>query len=323
MLRSTDRGLYCEAGGFYVDPWETVELAVVTHAHWDHARPGCEAYLTAEPGEALLRERLGPEVRIQSVPYGHRFRQGAVEVSLHPAGHILGSAQVRLESRGEVWVVSGDYKRQPDPTCAPFEPLRCHTFVTEATFGLPVFRWPPQEQVFGEIHHWWRDNQQSGRSSILFVYSLGKAQRVLAGLDPAAGPLVLHESVARYLPAYEADGLRLLPSGQTVPGPTLALAPPSAAGSAWLRGFGEASTGFVSGWMQIRGKRRRRSVDRGFVLSDHADWPALLATIRETGAENVAVTNGYAAALARWLAAQGRKAWVLETRRPADSDPEA
>ena len=162
LLRVTDRGLYCEAGDFFVDPWAAVDRAVVTHAHGDHVAWGCRAYLTAEPGVPVLRQRLDPAARIRGTAYGAAVDIGGVRVSLHPAGHILGSAQVRIEHAGEVWVVSGDYKTEPDPTCTAWEPVRCHTFVTECTFGLPVYRWPATASVFDEIHGWWRANQAAG-----------------------------------------------------------------------------------------------------------------------------------------------------------------
>jgi putative mRNA 3-end processing factor len=300
VIQATEQGLYCRAGDFYIDPSEPVERAVVTHAHSDHARPGCEVYLAAEAGLRVLRERLGEDARIQGIPYGEVIRMGAVEVSLHPAGHILGSAQVRVSHRGEVWVISGDYKREQDVTCQAFEPLRCHVFVTEATYALPIYRWPPQEEVFGEIHAWWRRNQEAGRTSILFAYALGKAQRVLARLDPEVGPIAVHEAVRRYLGAYEAAGVKFPPLSERSRGRGIVIAPP------WAKGeVGAGSKAMVSGWMQVRGMRRRESVDRGFVLSDHADWEALAATVRETGAEKILVLHGYAAALARWLREQG------------------
>ena len=195
LLKVTARGLYCAAGDFYVDPCMAVDFAVTTHAHSDHARPGSRHYLTAAEGEGVLRERLGPRARIESVPYGQRTVRNGVTISLHPAGHILGSAQVRVEYRGEVWVVSGDYKTEADPTCADFEPVRCHTFITESTFGLPIYRWRPQAEIFDGINAWWRANQLAGRTSVVFAYSLGKAQRVLAGVDPATGPIFVHGAV--------------------------------------------------------------------------------------------------------------------------------
>jgi putative mRNA 3-end processing factor len=313
LLRTTDHGLYCEAGGFHVDPWLPVDRAVITHAHGDHARWGSRSYLAARPGERVLRTRLGPDAHITTVEYGETVDMNGVRVSLHPAGHILGSAQVRVEHRGEVWVASGDYKTESDPTCTPFEAVRCHTFVTESTFGLPIFRWTPQALAFRDIRAWWRANREAGRASIIFAYALGKAQRVLAGLlDADEGPIFTHGAVERLNEDYRGTGVALprtthaasQPRGYDWAG-ALIVAPPSAGGSPWLRRFGAASTAFASGWMRIRGTRRRRSVDRGFVLSDHVDWPALLGAIAATGAEHVLVTHGYREPLARWLNEHG------------------
>lgn len=329
LLQLTDHGLYCPEGDFYIDPWQGVERAVITHAHADHARPGSRHYLTARPGEQVLRLRLGPEPAVQAVEYGEPVTLNGVRVSLHPAGHILGSAQVRVEARGEVWVVSGDYKVEPDPTCAPFEPVRCHTYVTESTFGLPIYRWPAQAEVFAEVHAWWRANREAGRPSLLFAYALGKAQRLLAGLDPSAGPVYTHGAVEKLNDAYRAAGVSLPPTqhvGSARGGDwatALVVAPPSAQGTPWTRRFGAASTGFVSGWMHIRGARRRRAVDRGFVLSDHADWPGLLGAVRATGAERVWVTHGYTAVLARWLREQGLDAHTVQTRFEGERDDAA
>jgi putative mRNA 3-end processing factor len=321
LIETTPAGLYCEAGGFYIDPWEPVELAVITHAHSGRARPGSGAYLTSEPGAGLLRERLGAGAVIETAPYGRIVHHNGVAISLHPAGHIPGSAQVRVARRGEVWVASGDYKRETDGVSEPFEPVRCHTFLTEATYALPIYRWRPQEEIFAEIHAWWRANQASGRTSVLFGCPLGKAQRLMAGLDPGIGPILVHGAAARFLPAYEALGIRLPRAEQAgesnarlTRGRAIVIAPPAAQASPWLRKFGPVSTGFASGQMQIRGARRRRNVDRGFVLSDHADWTALLETIRATGAATVAATHGYARALARWLQENGWNARVLPAR---------
>jgi putative mRNA 3-end processing factor len=295
LLRTTDHGLYCETGGFHVDPWLPVDRALITHAHGDHARWGSRSYLTARAGERVLRTRLGPDAQITTVEYGDPVDLNGVRVSFHPAGHILGSAQIRVEYRGEIWVASGDYKTEPDPTCTSFEPVRCHTFVTESTFGLPIYRWTPQADVFGDIRAWWRSNRDAGRASIIFVYALGKAQRVLAGLlDAADGPIYTHGAVERLNQDYRAEGIALPPTSSATSqsrghdwSGALIVAPPSAGGSPWVRRFGAASTAFASGWMRIRGTRRRRSVDRGFVLSDHVDWPALLATVSATGAQRV------------------------------------
>jgi putative mRNA 3-end processing factor len=316
MVTLTDRGLYCAAGGFYIDPWDAVDRAVITHAHADHLAPGSRVCVTARSGTPLLRARLGDDVAIEPVDYGETVLRDGVRVSLHPAGHILGSAQVRIERGGEVWVVSGDYKIEPDATCAPYEPLRCHTFVTECTFGLPVFRWRPQAEVFAEINAWWRANREAGRASVLFAYPLGKAQRLLAGVDTAIGPIYAHGSVERYTALYRHAGVPLpatLPLTGSAPG-ALIVAPPSARTTPWLRKLGPASTAMASGWMRIRGTRRRLSLDRGFVLSDHADWPGLMAAIEASGAGHVWATHGYRNAVARWLQEKGVDAHAVEAR---------
>jgi putative mRNA 3-end processing factor len=322
MFELSNRGLYCPAGDFYIDPWEPVDRALITHAHGDHARWGSRAYLAASDGERVLRTRLGAGAQIDTLDYGQPTTINGVRVSFHPAGHILGSAQIRAEHRGEVWVVSGDYKTDPDPTCAPFELVRCNTFVTESTFGLPIYRWGPQADVFAQIRDWWRANAAIGRASILYAYALGKSQRVLAGLiDAGIGPIYTHGAVERLVRAYRESGVAM-PATQhatSIPkshsfGDALIVAPPSASNSSWLKRFGEFSDSFVSGWMHVRGMRRRRSIDRGFALSDHVDWPSLIATIQTTGAERVWVTHGYREPVVRWLVERGVDAQVVASR---------
>jgi putative mRNA 3-end processing factor len=326
LLELTDRGLYCPAGDFYVDPWQPVDRAVITHAHADHARPGSRHYLAAQPSARVLRTRLGAGATLETLAYGEPLRHNGVQVSLHPAGHILGSAQVRLEHEGQVWVVTGDYKLEPDPTCAPFEPVRCHTFVTESTFGLPIYRWQPQAEVFDEINAWWRANQEAGKASLLFGYALGKAQRLLAGVDPSVGPIFTHGAVERLTRDYRDTGVPL-PATTYVGDASgvdwsraLIVAPPSAHNTPWVRRFGPVSTALASGWMRIRGTRRRRAVDRGFILSDHADWPGLLAAVWDAGAEQVFVTHGYSPVLVRWLREHGLRAHVLQTQFEGERD---
>jgi putative mRNA 3-end processing factor len=321
LLQSSPDGLYCPPGDFFIDPWNPTPRAVITHSHSDHARPGSGTYLTAAAGERLLRWRLGSEAAIETVRYGETRSINGVTLSLHPAGHVLGSAQVRVEYQGEVWVVSGDYKLAPDPTCAAFEPLRCHTFITESTFGLPIYRWPPQTVVFDEINQWWRRNQETGKASVVFAYALGKAQRLLAGVDCEVGPIFAHGAVRNLNRSYRESGVSLPEVGSPDDTPkgydwsrALILAPPWAHGSPWIRRFGAVSPAFASGWMRIRGTRRRKSIDRGFVLSDHADWPGLLAAITHTQAERIWVTHGYRSPLVRWLTEQGKDAQVIETR---------
>jgi putative mRNA 3-end processing factor len=320
-------GLYCQAGDFFVDPWVPVERAVLTHAHGDHAVPGSATYLVSEPGLGVATRRLGDNASIRAMPYGLSTDLNGVRISFHPAGHILGSAQVRAEHRGEVWVISGDYKTEPDPTCAPFEPVPCHTFVTESTFALPIYRWRSQAAHFKEINGWWRDNQARGRASVLFAYPLGKAQRVMAGVDAGIGPIYTHGAVEQMAVVYRAGGVAL-PASQVVvqSGPKtnwsegLIIAPPSANGTIWMRRFGDVSTAFVSGWMQLRGTRRRRTIDRGFPLSDHADWPGLLETVRATGAQHVWVTHGHAATFARYLRETGVDAQEIATPYEGEAD---
>lgn len=334
MLVETPSGLACPAGGFSIDPWGQVARAVITHAHGDHARAGSEAYLCAEPCAPLLRRRFGPSIHIETLPMGERQRIGEVTLSFHPSGHILGSAQVRLEGPAGVWVVSGDYKRAADPTCLPFEPIRCDTFVTESTFGLPVYRWDATASVVDDILGWWERARQEGRAAVLFCYVLGKAQRLLAELATRVDrPVLVHGMMLGMLGVYRAAGVQMLaatplierPRGASLAG-ELVLAPLSARGTPWMRRLGQFSDAFASGMMRVRGVRRQRAFDRGFALSDHADWPALLDTIRDTGATRVLVSHGHASPLARYLGEQGisagtlRTAWEGEIGSGADAD---
>jgi putative mRNA 3-end processing factor len=310
MLAETADGLYCAAGGFHIDPWNPVARALITHAHGDHARPGSGAYLCAEPGAGLLRRRFGSDAPIEPVPYGTSIDIGGVRVSFHPAGHVLGSAQIRMESaeRG-VWVVAGDYKLATDPTCAPFEPIRCDTFITESTFGLPIYRWDSTASVIEDIATWWEVNREAGRASVLFCYTIGKSQRLLAELRRVTDrPIFVHGMMLSMVEGYREAGVQMLPvlsatdrpKGSSFAG-ELVLAPLSARGTPWMRRLGDHSDAFASGLMRVRGVRRQRAFDRGFVLSDHADWPALLDTIRETGASQVFCTHGHAETLARYV----------------------
>jgi putative mRNA 3-end processing factor len=328
LLRTDDCGLFCAAGGFHIDPWKPVARAVISHGHGDHARPGSAAYLAAAASVPVLQRRLGAEARIEGVGFGERVVMGEVTVSFHPAGHILGSAQVRVERGGEVWVFSGDYKRAADLTCETFEPVRCQTFITEATFGLPIYRWSPTAAVAREVFSWWEGNREAGRPSVLFCYALGKAQRILAALAELTDrPVWVHGSVEPLTEIYRAAGVRMLPTrrvaetgkGESFAG-ELVLAPPSAGGSTWMRRFSGASTGFASGWMRVRGTRRRRGFDRGFEMSDHADWPDLLNTIEETGAERVLTTHGFSESLARYLREDGLDAAVLSTQYQGEAE---
>ncbi len=322
LIIPTKSGLYCEQGQFYIDPWLPVDKAIITHAHSDHLRPGNGLYISAKPNEYLFRTRLGDNIKADFIDYNQVTNVNGVQVSLHPAGHILGSAQIKLVYKDEIWVVSGDYKLQEDKTCLPMEPIFCHTFITESTFALPVYRWQSNEEIFQEINQWWSDNKEDGLTTILFCYALGKAQRILTGLDTTIGPIFTHGAVENLTQDFRKIGINLPPtsyvgdierrSKSTFAG-GIVLAPPSAMGSPWLKKFVPYSTGLASGWMRIRGTRRRKSIDRGFALSDHADWPGLLKAIASSGASRVIVTHGNAQVMVHWLKEKGLQAEAFST----------
>jgi len=331
LLVARPEGLYCPDGDFHIDPWRPVARAVITHAHADHARRGHGAYLAQADSAGVLRARLG-DITLQPLAYGEAVTLGGVRVSLHPAGHVLGSSQVRLEHGGQVWVASGDYfvsgAGDANPTCAPFEPVRCDCFITESTFGLPIYRWRRQAEVLAEVDAWWRDNAEAGRTSLLMAYSFGKAQRLLAGVDASIGPIVVHGAVDPLNRAYRAQGVALPDTllldevaDKSTLRRALVVAPPAVHGSAWTRRLGEFSDAFASGWMQLRGARRRQGVDRGFVLSDHADWPGLQQAIAASGAQRVIVTHGQEAVMVRWLQQQGLQADSFRTEYGDEGEP--
>jgi putative mRNA 3-end processing factor len=308
LLQLTPQGLYCPAAAAWIDPWRPVPRALISHAHADHARPGCGEYWAVGAGEAILRRRLGASISLIPVGYGEPHRIGGARVSFHSAGHVLGSAQIRLEAGGESWLVSGDYKRCADPSCAPFEPVQADVFITEATFGLPIYRWSSGAAVARQIERWWREAPE--RPSILFAYAFGKAQRLLAELAAigVSEEILLHGAVEALMTAYREAGVTMPPTrplstvgrGKSLAG-RLVIAPPAAHRSVWMKRFELPQTAFVSGWMAVRGARRRRGYERGFVLSDHADWPGLIRTVKESGAGQVYVTHGNSHGLARYL----------------------
>ncbi|HYD01352.1 MAG TPA: ligase-associated DNA damage response exonuclease [Phycisphaerales bacterium] len=339
LIRATDRGLYCEAGGFYIDPWQAVSRAVITHGHTDHARWGHKRYLSTPTGAVVLNARFGKQVEglVDALPYGEEQRVGDVVVSLHPAGHVLGSAQVRVRhaKTGEVWVVSGDYKTQDDGVSEAFVPVRCHTFITESTFGLPVYAWRPQSEVMAKMNAWWRANADAGKTCMVACYALGKAQRIMAGLDPGIGPILMHGALCKCTDAYREAGVHLPPVGhatqelvKNAKGRALVLAPPSAVRSPWAFNLvkknevKDLSTAMASGWMQIRGTRRRRSLDTGFALSDHADWHGIMSSVDATGAEAIGVTHGAIGPVVRYLNEKGKRAFAVPTRWEGEAGAE-
>ena len=320
LIEFTDRGLYCPPADVFIDPWQPVDRAIITHAHSDHARWGMKYYLAHHQSEQIMRLRLGQDICLETLEYDETVDINGVEVSLHPAGHIFGSAQVKLTYRGETWVASGDYKLEDDGFTVPFEPVRCHAFVTESTFGLPIYRWQPQAEIMQDINAWWRGNQEQGKASLIGAYALGKAQRIMAGVDRSIGPILVHGAVANVNEALIAGGADL-PVLERVSASTtketiarsLIIAPSSAFNSPWVNKLKPYSLGIASGWMNIRGAKRRRAADRGFVLSDHADWPGLNQAIADTGAERVYVTHGFTAAFSRWLREQGYESEEVKT----------
>jgi putative mRNA 3-end processing factor len=323
VLTESAAGLYCPPGDFFIDPWQPVPRALITHAHGDHARPGSAAYLCTVGTAALLRRRLGPGTSIETIDYGARMAIGGVTVSFHPAGHVLGSAQIRIEGPDGVWVVTGDYKRASDPTCEPFEVVPCDTFITESTFGLPIYRWDATALVMRDILAWWNANRDAARASVIFCYTLGKAQRLLAELAPLTDrPVYVHGMMLGMIEAYREAGVPLPEVKQVIEAKgrsrasfagELVLAPLAARGTPWMRRLGAISDAFASGLMRVRGVRRQRAYDRGFVISDHADWPALLQTIGETGARRVLATHGHAEPLARYLRDEGLESGIIRT----------
>jgi len=308
LITFNDNGIYCAQADVYIDPWKPVKKALITHAHADHSRQGSKAYLAQIDSLPVMRHRLGDDIKLQGLAYGEVLRINQVNFSFHPAGHIPGSAQIRVEYQGEIWVISGDYKLEDDQLSAPFQPVPCHHFITESTFGLPVYTWKPQETIFNEINDWWQQKAEEGKPCLLGGYSLGKAQRILQGLDTSIGPIFTHGAVENVNEVLRGQGIEL-PSTTRVTNESkksdfkgaMIVAPPSALGTPWARRFGTHSTGFCSGWMALRGARRRRAADRGFVLSDHADWQGLNQAVKDTGATNIYVTHGYKDIYARWL----------------------
>ena len=319
VLTFTDRGIYCPAGDFYIDPWKPVDRALITHGHADHARPGMARYLATTAAAPVIRYRLG-EIDLETIGFGETRRIGDAEVSFHPAGHVPGSAQIRVAVKGQVWVVSGDYKVVADGLSEPFEPVPCHAFITECTFGLPVFRWTPQDLLTRQINDWWAACAAEGKTAVLGAYSLGKAQRLLTAVNPDIGPILTHGAVEGTNAILREQGLTLPATTYVTPDlkikdhpGALVIAPPGAMGGPWMRRFGKTSTAFASGWMALRGVRRRRAADRGFIVSDHADWEGLNWAIQQTGAERIFVTHGYTSSFEHWLRDQGYDAHTVST----------
>ncbi|WP_057936172.1 ligase-associated DNA damage response exonuclease [Algoriphagus resistens] len=330
MLEFTEKGIYCPRADVYIDPWKPVKNALITHGHSDHARFGNGHYLCHQDTLTILRLRLGPDISVQGIAYNQTISKNGVKISLHPAGHIIGSAQVRLEYKGEIWVVSGDYKLIPDGLSVPFEPVKCHHFITESTFGLPIYNFPATQKVYASINGWWKQNAAEGFNSVIIAYALGKSQSILHQLDQSIGAIFLHGAVANVTNAFQAEGYNfpgtwVTPETdrKTIKG-AMIVAPSSALSTPWITKFSPSRKAVCSGWMQLRGARRRAGVDRGFVLSDHCDWAQLNEAVLATGAENIYVTHGYQATYAKWLRERyGLNATEIKTQfEPATGDLE-
>jgi putative mRNA 3-end processing factor len=327
LLSFTDRGIYCSQADTYIDPWRGVDRAIITHAHSDHARGGSTRYLAHPITKQLMHARIGKELAVDTLWPGQVGTINGVKFSLHPAGHIPGSMQVRVEYRGEVWVASGDHKRAADGISEAFEPVPCHTFITECTFGLPIYRWPEPAKVFADINAWWRGNAEKGVCSVISAYSLGKAQRVMAGVDPTIGPILVHGAVANMNTVLAGCGI-VLPAWEQITKETpkerfrnaLVITPGSTVDSPWTNKMRPYRTAMASGWMQLRGWRRRGNLDRGFVLSDHADWDALLLAVKETGAERIIATHGYTDVFSQYLRSVGYNATAESTEFAGEGD---
>jgi putative mRNA 3-end processing factor len=326
ILSLTDKGLYCALGDFYIDPWKKVNTALITHGHGDHAHWGMEHYIAVHESEHILKKRI-PGLSLTTYSYGEIFKMGEVEVSFHPAGHILGSSQVRIQYKDAVWVFTGDFKRDLDLTCAPFEVVPCDVFISEATFSLPVYRWPDFQSEMKSVYDWWMKNREEGFNSVLCCYALGKAQRIIAGIREITDePIWVHGTVDELNQCYAHSGISW-PSVDKVPlekdeklKGALILCPPSALGSSWNKRLNPKKVAFASGWMRLRGNRRRKGYERGFVISDHADWPSLIQTVRETGCKKVYFTHGHTDNIVKYLREEGIEAYDLKL--PYDTEGE-
>ncbi len=320
LLTFTDKGIYCSQADVFIDPWQPVDKALITHAHSDHARFGSKKYLAHHESKEVLKIRLSQDINLQTVEYNQALKINGVEVSFHPAGHVIGSAQIRLAYKDQTWVVSGDYKVEDDGFTTPYEPVECSHFITESTFGLPVFDWRPQHEIIEDINSWWKSNQAVGKVSIISAYALGKAQRIIEAIDHNIGRIFVHGAIHNVNEALVRNGIQLKPTALVTPEKAkemyqgaLVITPGSAIGTSWTKRFRPFAVAQVSGWMNIRGIKKRRGSNHGFVLSDHADWKGLIEAVELSKAENVYVTHGYKSVFSRWLNERGWNAHEVET----------
>lgn len=319
LVKFTKKGIYCIPGKFYLDPWFPVEYAIISHGHADHARWGNKHYLCHNDSKAILKHRIGQDISIESLGYNEPKTINGVQVSFFPAGHIIGSAQIRLAYKGYVVVFSGDYKTQPDFISTPFEPVKCHEFITESTFGLPIYKWKSEADLQAELTNWVLQNQQNNRTSVFFGYSLGKAQRIMKLVENVSD-IYVHSAINHLNNAISNAGIQL-PKSSLITADfnkkdiqnNIVILPPALLGSKMLKRIPNAATAICSGWMHIRGNRRWKGVDAGFAVSDHADWDGLLEAVKATEAEKVYVTHGSQAVFSKYLNEIGIEAYELKT----------
>lgn len=312
LIEFNQKGIYCTVGDFYIDPNVKVETAVITHAHSDHARRGSLKYISHKYTKPLIESRINAK-NVIPYDYGEEFEINGVKVSLFPSGHVIGGAQVKIEHDGEVVVITSDFKTEDDGISGKFIPIKCDTLVMESTFAQPIYKWDPQEMVYSDMNEWWKTNKVLGRASVIFCYSLGKAQRILANIDPEIGPIVVDDSIDNMNQIIRDMGLKL-PITQDIRSlsinekkEALILTSSYSLKNGWLNQAKPYALAEASGWMKID-RFRRGYIDRGFVLSDHADWDSLNQVVKDTEAKEVYVMHGFTKQFAAWLNKNGIKA---------------
>jgi len=329
FIKFTKKGIYCIPGKFYLDPWYPVDYAIISHGHADHSRWGNKHYLCHQDSKNILLHRLGKDISIETLNFNQTKTINGVKVSFFPAGHIIGSVQIKLEYKGKVVVFSGDYKTNPDFLTTPFEPVKCHEFITESTFGLPIYSWKAEAELQSQLQQWVLNNQKQNKTSVFFGYSLGKAQRIMSLVD-GIDEVYVHSAINNLNQAISKSGI-VLPKSKLITSDfnkkdiqnKIVILPPALLGSKLLKKIPNAATAICSGWMQIRGNRRWKGVDAGFAVSDHADWNGLLSAVKATEAEKVYVTHGSQAVFSKYLNEIGIESQEVVTEYGTEDNEDA
>lgn len=329
FIKFTKKGIYCIPGKFYLDPWYPVDYAIISHGHADHSRWGNKHYLCHQNSKNILLHRLGKDISIETLNFNQIKTINGVKVSFYPAGHIIGSVQIKLEYKGKVVVFSGDYKTNPDFITTPFEPVKCHEFITESTFGLPIYSWKTEAELQSQLQQWIVNNQKQNKTSVFFGYSLGKAQRIMSLVD-GIDEVYVHSAINNLNQAISKSGI-VLPKSKLITSDfnkkniqnKIVILPPALLGSKLLKKIPNAATAICSGWMQIRGNRRWKGVDAGFAVSDHADWNGLLSAVKATEAEKVYVTHGSQAVFSKYLNEIGIESQEVVTEYGTEDNEDA